>query len=180
MAIKNIVPRVDMQGTIGRSDKHWEKVYADDVIDKDGNSLRERLANYVKSVNGATPNENGAVTIDVGANKDLSNLTEVGRKAFLPTGMCYINIPVSGSSVEYTAPANGWIRISAQSNTSSGDSWVNVSSALLYNMNRSDYIYGADVTSFIPIEKGNKATLSYRNVMNVSAIFLYNNGEVPV
>ena len=37
----------------------------------------------VEKINGMSPNPNGEITIDTGANNDLSNLSELGEKHFL-------------------------------------------------------------------------------------------------
>ena len=117
------------------------------------------------------------------ANRDLSNLSENGRKAFFPSGT-YVTI--SGLTTAhgmnnpfiYTAPANGYVNISGNPKYSTANTYIQAAGTRLVSR-VSQYATGYTViNTYIPVHKGEKCSLASGEMLEVAAHFIYAEGEV--
>ena len=118
------------------------------------------------------------------ANRDLSNLSEKGRKAFFPSDT-FVEIPITGNDQVYTAPANGFAN--AYGYVTQGDTYfnlANINSKVFLHINttrtKGDTGAGRGIGGHVPVKKGDKVEFSYMGMDIKSFIFVYAEGEVPV
>ena len=125
------------------------------------------------------------------ANRDLSNLSEKGRKAFFPSDT-YVNIRLPNikadnvlRSYNYTAPANGYVSgivgLKGRQNLITGFKLTSNNIASL-DIKKSENTSSAEITQLsglLPVKKGSTVKLEYINVTTVEFLhFVYAEGEV--
>lgn len=115
------------------------------------------------------------------ANRDLSNLSEKGRKAFFPSAT-FVGIPITGSATRFTAPANGYAAFNCSSNNT--DAVVDVLSVNKGYIVRGCGANGSNgtylnIVVLMPITKGDTIEISYQQVKEfIYSRFYYAEGEV--
>lgn len=144
------------------------------------------LTPYIKAFAGASASttdiEITKVAQDVAdkANRDLSNLSEKGRKAFFPSGT-YVNIPITSNGQSYTPPANGWISISGLINDAPDfGAFVCIhryNNGVFVN-NSTTGLNGPNRMAELQVSKGDSIKITFNHVNSISCKFIYAEGEV--
>ena len=116
------------------------------------------------------------------ADRSLSNLTDAGKSFSFPSDT-YETITMSGNPTQYTVPADGYVYIYGQRNSSSGAHTVvtllNTTTGVEEKDGRTNLSSGV-VTIFSPVKKGDSITISHQNTTSIQCKFYYAQGEVPV
>ncbi len=116
------------------------------------------------------------------ADRSLSNLTDAGKSFSFPSDT-YETITMSGNPTSYTVPADGYVYIYGQRNSSSSAHTVvtllNTTTGVEEKDGRTTLTSGV-VTIFSPVKKGDSITISYQNTTSIQCKFYYAQGEVPV
>lgn len=134
--------------------------------------------------NVTTNGENITTLASQKANKDMDNLSATGKaklnEMFSPSdSFLDLTIGSAGVSNQYTAPANGFLCLSGQSNGGSNGadmtmydsvSGLNVGCSTLYN--------GHNVGIMLPIRKGKTLNYFYVNLTSPTLKFIYAQGEI--
>lgn len=112
------------------------------------------------------------------ANRDLSNLTETGRKAFFPSDT-FVDMGTFINEQKFTAPANGFFFVFGRA-TSAG-AYLGGTIGHISTIDRVDDLNtGNNVYFYLPAAKGDMMTIFARNVNSDYCRFIYAEGEVPV
>lgn len=110
------------------------------------------------------------LTEDVSANQDLSNLTDTGKIVGSGLGMpssTYINLTLGASGSQYTAPANGWLKLTLSLNAKG---YIGIGNVFTQNGEAN----GAYNSVLFPLRKGRTVTISYANrVSTIEFRFVY-------
>lgn len=121
-----------------------------------------------------------SVLEDTSANKDLSNLSDAGKKAFFPSGT-FISISASNNGT-YTAPANGWTYLQAYSKDPypSGSVWLwQINNTTGYHVGTSVSQGSRGMSSLMPVRKGDIVQFLLDGVIDpIIARFYYADCEV--
>lgn len=137
------------------------------------------LTPYIKAFNGASASstdiEITKVANDVAdkANRDLSNLSEQGRKAFFPsTSKSFITVPIKVGETRFTAPANGFFSAMVTTANNNVNNFT-LSTGAIFNINYripASAIYGGT----IPVGKGQTVSVTLEgSFSNLTGLFVY-------
>ena len=113
---------------------------------------------------------------NTGANDSLSNLSNAGKIQVAHLGApstTYDNLTLGSSDDQYTAPADGYVVVSA---TSTGSQYVNVGTVtpdVWYKDQRTSPTSGWSLTPILPVRKGEKFYVSYNVPSNSFNYFMF-------
>ena len=112
------------------------------------------------------------------ANRDLSNLSENGRKAFFPSDT-FIDITNKDSGATYTAPANGFVHVYGVTTNINNTYFELANNHISIHINTSGItIVGRGIGGYVPAKKGDKVVLNYAGMDIHQFRFIYAEGEV--
>lgn len=118
------------------------------------------------------------------ANVDLSNISNAGKvniaSISLPSNSVYKSITAGASGTNYTAPADGWYLVAAQSSSASSYLASNVTGTGVTNkvyLVTSGAPSGYQMVLLVPAIKGVVYNFGYGNVTNFRVGFHYTNGS---
>ena len=123
-----------------------------------------------------------AETLSNALDIDLSNISETGKNAIASISLpseTYTTLTVGSSGTSYTAPADGWVYFYKVTGSSSA-TYINIGTSYYSVENRSYGSSTAGLSSILPINSGQKFTVSYSATGTSKLIFIYAVGAESV
>ena len=113
--------------------------------------------------------------INLKANKDLSDVTQIGKETVVGWGMpsdTYIDLTLGDSGSSYTAPANGFYEV--QYTAKSNDCYVALFGDLTEQKHTASSANYSSV--WVPVKKGKEVSITYKNMTLRKFKFIYAEG----
>lgn len=122
---------------------------------------------------------NIASDLNAKADRDLTNITNPGKLLISDTAMpsnVIVKITTGASGSSYTAPANGWFRVSSSA-SSSTSGWIYMTSSSGLT-NQPSNTANNGINGFLPCKKGDVVTMQFWGLANTPYIcFVYAQGS---